>query len=273
MSVRIPIYCSDEIHHLVVDDDETISVDPKAHDVDLERALQALGGEKSDCFKIVDDEADLLLYSLLEPWAEKLPGMTKEELRKQRHAISLFVHMGFRCSNEEMPTELVNAMKAAGLAVRIDVIKKGCPSEARRCVDSRFLIIDGEQAEEWTRAADGAYGLSGAAGGEWGEMPAPGDDPPGGAAQQVMEEFGIKDELPCVPEPDPPDEDPEGEWKLMEHPYEGDDFEVGRYETEEDAERAAVIATRNFKAYNIGGYGYSWYVEKVPDPDADEEDE
>jgi hypothetical protein len=52
MAFVLKIPCSGEMHNLLFEDDGNIVVDPRVHDVDLERGLVELGGKPSECQNI-----------------------------------------------------------------------------------------------------------------------------------------------------------------------------------------------------------------------------
>jgi hypothetical protein len=49
MAFDLNVKCSGELHRLRFEDDGSVTVDPEAHDVELEAALVELGGEASKC--------------------------------------------------------------------------------------------------------------------------------------------------------------------------------------------------------------------------------
>lgn len=53
MAFRLKIEdCGGEDHYVTIDNDGRLIIDPKAHDIDLERSLIALGGKEPKCFTL-----------------------------------------------------------------------------------------------------------------------------------------------------------------------------------------------------------------------------
>lgn len=52
MTVSCRILCNDEHHLLTLQDDGTITIDPEAHDQELEQGLVELGAPEPDCFRM-----------------------------------------------------------------------------------------------------------------------------------------------------------------------------------------------------------------------------
>jgi hypothetical protein len=67
MSVKIPVQCSGETHHITVTDDYDVVVDPEKHDVEMEDALIALGATPPACLKILESAVRRGVYARHEP--------------------------------------------------------------------------------------------------------------------------------------------------------------------------------------------------------------
>jgi hypothetical protein len=87
MSITIPIPCSRSIHQLVLEDDGTISAEPKFHDLELECALIALGARKPACIYAIE----LWERNALEFLQEFVHGFAGHEERQNGVILALSV--------------------------------------------------------------------------------------------------------------------------------------------------------------------------------------
>jgi hypothetical protein len=60
------IQCGGEVHTIEISDDGELTIPGGEHDIELERALQALGGEPSACLKFYDEHLDVIRHAIEE---------------------------------------------------------------------------------------------------------------------------------------------------------------------------------------------------------------
>ena len=134
-------------------------------------------------------------------------------------------------------------------------------SDARWVTSTHTLTAGGLQIATWTRCSRGGWGGSGARPDAWTVV----EDTNGGdrlseRLEAILDELGLTDECPAVPEPDTTvEEDPAGEWCVYWDTVGDDEHVVARYATEEDATRARDAKDRELRGANPGDLlcGYS----------------
>jgi len=119
----------------------------------------------------------------------------------------------------------------------------------------RLISPSGEELASWTRCAVGYFYYDG----EWVvEEDTEGGDVVPEEVEEILAELGLEDEIPSVPQPAEPEEDPDGGWGLG---YTSTD-PIGalptvpgrRYATREDAEKARAAFYRVMRVNYPGGW-------------------